>query len=137
MTAAALSPAISLSAMSTRPPGRAAELRARVRRVPRGPTSRLRVLDQTLGALANTNSRFDAALNNMSQGLHQFDFGTRIAVVNRKYIEMYGLSTKVVRPGLQSSDLIRHRKETGSFDGDVEQYCADIDAALAQGKATA
>ncbi len=95
-----------------------------------------RALDQTLGALANTNSRFDAALNNMSQGLLLFDSNTRIAVVNRKYIEMYGLSPDVVKPGLKFIDLIRHRKETGSFDGDVEQYCADIDAALAQGKAT-
>ena len=96
----------------------------------------LRALDQTLGALANTNNRFDAALNNMSQGLVLFDSNTRIAVVNRKYIEIYGLSPDVVKPGLSFIDLIRHRKETGSFHGDVEQYCADIDAELAQGKAT-
>ena len=95
-----------------------------------------RALDQTLGALANTNSRFDAALNNMSQGLLLFDSNTRIAVVNRKYIEIYGVSPDVVKPGLRFIDLIRHRKETGSFHGDVEQYCADINAALAQGKAT-
>ena len=56
--------------------------------------------------------------------------------MNRKYIEMYGLSPDVVKPGLRFIDLIRHRKETGSFHGDVEQYCADIDAALAHGKAT-
>jgi diguanylate cyclase (GGDEF)-like protein/PAS domain S-box-containing protein len=94
------------------------------------------VLDQTLGTLANTNSRFDAALNHMSQGLLLFDSNKRIAVVNRKYIEMYGVFPDVVKPGLSFSDLIRHRKATGSFHGDVEQYCADIDAALAQGKAT-
>ena len=59
----------------------------------------LKVLDQTLGALANTNSQFDAALNNMSQGLLLFDSSKRIVVVNRKYIEMYGLSPEVVKPG--------------------------------------
>ena len=96
----------------------------------------LRVLDQTLGTLANTNSRFDAALNHMSQGLLLCDSNKRISVVNRKYIEMYGVSPDVVKPGLSFSDLIRHRQATGSFHGDVEQYCADIDAALAQGKAT-
>jgi diguanylate cyclase (GGDEF)-like protein/PAS domain S-box-containing protein len=96
----------------------------------------LRVLDQTIGTLADTNSRFDAALNNMSQGLLLFDSNKRIAVVNRKYIEMYGMSPDVVKPGLRFSDLIRHRKETGSFHGNVEQYCAEIDAARAQGKAT-
>ena len=96
----------------------------------------LRVLDQTLGALANTNSQFDAALNHMSQGLLLFDSNKRIAVVNRKYIELYGVSPDVVKPGLSFGDLIRHRQATGSFHGDVEQYCADIDAALAEGKAT-
>jgi len=94
----------------------------------------LRMLDQTLGALANTNSQFDAALNNMSQGLVLFDSNKRIAVVNRKYIELYGLSPDVVKPGLSFSDLLHHRKETGSFHGDVETYCADVDATLAQGK---
>jgi diguanylate cyclase (GGDEF)-like protein/PAS domain S-box-containing protein len=94
----------------------------------------LRVLDQTLGALADTNNRFDVALSNMSQGLLLFDSSKRIVVVNRKYIEMYGLAPEVVKPGLQFEELIRHRKEMGSFVGDVEQYCADIDAALTQGK---
>jgi diguanylate cyclase (GGDEF)-like protein/PAS domain S-box-containing protein len=94
----------------------------------------LRVLDQTLGALADTNNRFDVALSNMSQGLLLFDSSKRIVVVNRKYIEMYGLAPEVVKPGLQFEELIRHRKEMGGFVGDVEQYCADIDAALTQGK---
>ena len=94
------------------------------------------MLDQTLGALANTNRQFDAALNNMSHGLLLFDSNKRIAVVNRKYVEMYGLSPDVAKPGCRFDELIRHRKETGSFHGDVEQYCAGIDAALAQGKAT-
>ncbi len=96
----------------------------------------LRLLDQTLGTLANTNSQFDAALNHMSQGLLLFESNMRIAVVNRKYIEMYGLSPDVVKPGCTLADLIRHRKETGSFHDDVEEYCATIDAELAQGKAT-
>ena len=94
----------------------------------------LRALDQTLGVLANTNSQFDLALNNMSQGLLLFDSNKRIAVVNRKYIEMYGLSSDVVKPGLKFSDLLRHRKETGSFHGDVDQYCADIYAASLKGQ---
>ena len=97
-------------------------------------TLSLKVLDQTLGTLANTNSRLDVALNNMSQGLLLFDSNKRVVVVNRKYIEMYGLSPDVVKPGAKFDDLIRHRKERGSFFGDVDQYCAEIDAALAQGK---
>jgi diguanylate cyclase (GGDEF)-like protein/PAS domain S-box-containing protein len=94
----------------------------------------LRALDQTLGALANTNKQFDAALNNMSQGLLLFDANKRVVVVNRKYIEMYGLSPDVVRPGCHLADLIQHRKDRGTFFGDVDQYCAEIAAALEQGK---
>jgi diguanylate cyclase (GGDEF)-like protein/PAS domain S-box-containing protein len=96
----------------------------------------LKVLDQTLGALANTNKQFDDALNNMSQGLLLFGSSKRIVVVNRKYIEMYGLSPDVVKPGCRLDELLRHRKATGSFSGDVEQYCAEIEGALAQGQAT-
>ena len=96
----------------------------------------LRVLGQTLGALANTNKQFDDALNNMSQGLLLFGSSKRIVVVNRKYIEMYGLSPDVVKPGCRLDELLRHRKATGSFSGDVEQYCAGLDGALTQGQAT-
>jgi diguanylate cyclase (GGDEF)-like protein/PAS domain S-box-containing protein len=94
----------------------------------------LKVIDQTLGALANTNSQFDAAISNMSQGLLLFDADQRVVVVNRKYIEMYGLSAELVKPGCYLADLIRHRKERGSFTGDVAQYCAEITAGLAEGK---
>jgi diguanylate cyclase (GGDEF)-like protein/PAS domain S-box-containing protein len=94
----------------------------------------LKVIDHTLGALATTNSQFDAAISNMSQGLLLFDADQRVVVVNRKYIEMYGLSTDVIKPGCHLADVVRHRKERGTFFGDVDQYCAEITAGLAQGK---
>ncbi len=94
------------------------------------------VPDQTLNTLANANGQFIAALNYMSQGLLLFGPDKRILVVNRKYIEMYGLSPEVVKPGCTVNELIQHRKDTGSFFGDVNQYCADIDAAIAQDKVT-
>jgi len=49
---------------------------------------------------------------------------------------MYGLSADVVRPGCTFDDLIRHRQETGSFSGDLEQYCADLDSLIARGTTT-
>jgi PAS domain S-box-containing protein len=61
----------------------------------------------------------------MSQGPLMFDASERIVVCNRRYIEMYGLSPDVVKPGLSFRDLILHRKERGSFSGDVDQYCRD------------
>ena len=46
------------------------------------------------------------------------------------------LSTDVVKPGCHFLDLIQHRKETGSFDGDVEEFCSTILHNVAQGKVT-
>ena len=49
--------------------------------------------------LAVQNARFDAALNNMSQGLVMFDQSARLVVCNQRYMEMYGLSDEIVKPG--------------------------------------
>jgi diguanylate cyclase (GGDEF)-like protein len=71
--------------------------------------------------------RLDRAVNNMTQGLLLFDASQRLVVCNNRYIEMYGLSADVVKPGCSFRDVIAHRKATGSFVGDVEAY---VDAVL-------
>src|ERR1700724_675350 len=50
------------------------------------------------------NMRFDIAINNMTQGLLLYDSAQRLIVCNRRYIEMYGLSPDVVKPGLSFRD---------------------------------
>jgi methyl-accepting chemotaxis protein len=74
------------------------------------------------------------ALNNMSQGLCMFDAAGRIVVRNQPYLSMYNLSADVVRPGCSLRDLIQHRKDTGFFQGDVEQYVRNIMDSVAKGK---
>ena len=74
------------------------------------------------------------AFNNMSQGLCMFDAAGRIVVRNQQYLSMYGLSADVVRPGCALRDLIQHRKDTGFFQGDVEQYVNTILDSVAKGK---
>ena len=69
--------------------------------------------------------RLDTAIDNMTQGLLLFDASQRLVVCNQRYLDMYGLSPDVVRPGCSFRDIIAHRKQTGSFNGDVEQYCAN------------
>jgi len=86
--------------------------------------------------LDEQRQHLDTAISNMSQGFLMFDSSKRIVICNRRYIEMYGLSADVVRPGCAFHELIRHRKETGSFVGDVEAYCADLDSRLARGTTT-
>jgi diguanylate cyclase (GGDEF)-like protein len=82
------------------------------------------------------NMRFDIAINNMTQGLLLYDSAQRLIVCNRRYIEMYGLSPDVVKPGLGFRDLIAHRKQTGSFKGDVDGFCSSVLRNVALGKVT-
>jgi diguanylate cyclase (GGDEF)-like protein/PAS domain S-box-containing protein len=76
--------------------------------------------------IAVEKQRLDTAISHMSQGLLLFDSSERLIICNRRYIEMYGLSQDVVKPGCTLRDLLRHRQATGSFHGDVERYCDDI-----------
>jgi diguanylate cyclase (GGDEF)-like protein len=73
--------------------------------------------------LSVEKQRLDTAVSNMNQGLVLFDSSERLIVCNRRYVEMYGLSHDIAKPGCSFRDLLRHRKQTGSFPGDIEDYC--------------
>src|SRR5437764_5776106 len=62
----------------------------------------------------------------MTQGLQMLDQDHRLIVCNRRYVEMYRLSTTVVKPGVHFRDVIQHRHETGSFEGNVDSYCDSV-----------
>jgi len=84
--------------------------------------------------LATSEATVDAALNNMSQGLVMFDSSHRLMVCNRRYLEIYGLSADVVKPGASLRDIIQHRAATGNFFGQqIEPYIAEILGAVSQG----
>jgi diguanylate cyclase (GGDEF)-like protein len=70
--------------------------------------------------------RLDKAVNNMTQGLLLFDSSQRLVVCNQRYLEMYGLSADVIKPGCTFRQVIEHRKATGSFTGDIEGYIARV-----------
>ena len=89
---------------------------------------------QARAELAAEKQRLDTALNNMTQGLLLYDSSARIVTFNQRYIDMYNLSRDVVKPGLHYYDLIQHRKDTGSYDGDVRAFCDPIMRNIAQGK---
>jgi diguanylate cyclase (GGDEF)-like protein len=93
-------------------------------------------LQQSQQLEALEKQRLDIALDNMTQGLLLFDASERVVVCNQRYFEIYGLSPDVVRPGCSFRELIAHRKQTGSFDGDVEEYCSSILRAIAQDEVT-
>jgi diguanylate cyclase (GGDEF)-like protein/PAS domain S-box-containing protein len=84
--------------------------------------------------LREQNVRLDAALNNMCQGLCMFDEVGRLLICNKRYLDMYGLSPSVVKPGCSLIELLNHRKATGTFSGDAQEYAAALLAGIAKGK---
>ncbi len=86
--------------------------------------------------LEQEKHRLDTALNNMTQGLILYDASARVVVCNQRYIDMYGLSPAIVKPGCHFYDIVRHRKQSGSFKGDVHEFCSTVLANVAQGKVT-
>jgi diguanylate cyclase (GGDEF)-like protein/PAS domain S-box-containing protein len=76
--------------------------------------------------LRQQSLRFDIALNNMSQGLVMFDASSKLVVANSRFMEIYGVWPDVVKPGLSLLDLLKHRKECGSFSGDPDEYHAKL-----------
>ena len=63
------------------------------------------------------NVQLDAALNNMLQGLAMYDSQQRLVVCNKRYAEMYGLSSEQVQPGTTLRAIIEHRVANGEFRG--------------------
>jgi methyl-accepting chemotaxis protein len=86
--------------------------------------------------LNGRNRRLSDALDNMSQGLCMFDAQGRIVLCNQRYIDMYRLSPQVVRPGCTMHELMRHRRDTGLFSGDVDTYSQHIIDNMAKGQST-
>ena len=92
-----------------------------------------RLTDQRLAA---ERRQLSIAVNNIPQGLVLYDASARIIICNQPYLDMFGLSPDVARPGCTMRRLIAHRKETGSFDGDVDAFCNAISQTVSLGKAT-
>jgi diguanylate cyclase (GGDEF)-like protein len=86
--------------------------------------------------LAAERRHLATAVNNIPQGLVLYDAQARIIICNQPYIEMFGLSPDVAKQGCSMQRLIAHRKETGSFDGDVDEFCNAIIRTVSLGKAT-
>jgi len=74
--------------------------------------------------LSEKSQHLDTAINNMPQGLLLFDASNRLVICNRQYIDMFGVSPDVVKPGCHLRDVVLHRQEQGTFVGDVDAYCA-------------
>jgi diguanylate cyclase (GGDEF)-like protein/PAS domain S-box-containing protein len=95
-------------------------------------TERERAADE----LKEQHRRFDVALNNMAHGLAMIDEQMRLIVCNRRYIEMFGLSSEVVKPGATMREILDHSVALGNFrhiNMTSEQLYGDYVQALAAG----
>ena len=97
-------------------------------------TERTAALREREIELEAQNLRFDAALRNMSQALLMFDADHRLVICNQRYIDMYGLSPDLAKPGATLRDLLAHRKERGTFGGDINEYIENVQRLRVDGR---
>jgi diguanylate cyclase (GGDEF)-like protein len=84
-----------------------------------------RALVESSEALTKSNTRFAAALENMSQGLCMFDAEHRILVANERFRQIYNLPEGLVKPGTQLEEIVEHRARGGNYVGpDPAEYVA-------------
>ncbi|GJE75768.1 hypothetical protein BGCPKDLD_2355 [Methylorubrum suomiense] len=65
--------------------------------------------------LSEQNRLFDAALENMSQGLCLFDAGQRLLVWNRRYLEIFGLEPDALQVGMSQRAVIERLVRLGCY----------------------
>ncbi len=76
--------------------------------------------------LHNRNVHFDSALNNMIQGLCMFDDNQELIVCNRRYLEMYGFSADVVKPGIKLGEIMNYSISLGNYnDADARRALSE------------
>jgi methyl-accepting chemotaxis protein len=76
------------------------------------------------------------AFDNMTQGLVMFDDNERLVIYNRRYMEIYGLSPSIVKPGIKLIELLKHRREKANLTIDPEAYRNSLAKAMAAGQVT-
>ncbi len=68
--------------------------------------------------LAFQNQCFNAALDNMSQGLCMFDAEQNLIVANERYASMYGLAPEQMTPGTTLRQILEYRIANGIYAGE-------------------
>jgi diguanylate cyclase (GGDEF)-like protein/PAS domain S-box-containing protein len=88
--------------------------------------------------LAEQLRRFDAALENMSQGLCMFDADSRLVVVNNRYCDMFGLNRNVLRVGMSQREIVEELVSLGRYKQGltVDKLCEGTRTSLAIDHAT-
>jgi diguanylate cyclase (GGDEF)-like protein len=70
-------------------------------------------------ALHIQNVLFDAALNNMSQGLLMTDRNQRLIVYNKRFLSLFGIDASAFSPGLPTNHIFARMRESGGLPAEV------------------
>jgi signal transduction histidine kinase/CheY-like chemotaxis protein len=94
----------------------------------------LRERERTAELLREQKFKLDTALNNMSQGLCMYGADARLVLCNERYMEIMNLPAEFAVPGRTLQELVALRRQSGKVPGDPQQLCAELLAAIAEGK---
>jgi diguanylate cyclase (GGDEF)-like protein/PAS domain S-box-containing protein len=78
------------------------------------PRRQARATRRSRDELREENLRLRAALNNISQGLCMFDRNMRVTLLNDRYLELYGLSGEIAKPGATMLEIMEHSVSLGN-----------------------
>ncbi len=94
-----------------------------------GSTNRARKANESLlqrdADLRIQSERFEAAIENMSQGLCMFDRNRRLTIFNRRYATLYGLNPDQLKPGTSVETILALRVAAGAAPKDTTAYVSD------------
>ncbi len=91
------------------------------------------LLKQREEELKAQNERFNAAINNMSQGMSLFDSEQRVVFANRRFAEIYGLEPEEVRPGTTLRQILAARGARGVYNNiDAAKFVEEGVASFSQ-----
>lgn len=91
-------------------------------------------LTQLSAALKVQNLHFDTALNNMVQGLCLFDADQRLIVANKRYLDIFGFSADVVKPGIMLREIMEYSVSLGNYSSENATAAVKQRPAHAQNK---
>jgi diguanylate cyclase (GGDEF)-like protein/PAS domain S-box-containing protein len=83
-------------------------------------------------SLREQNLLFDAALNNMSQGLCMFDADQRLIVCNEQYIKIFDADRSLIRPGVTLHEILADGVRRGLHNETADEMVTRRLALLAQ-----
>jgi diguanylate cyclase (GGDEF)-like protein/PAS domain S-box-containing protein len=84
--------------------------------------------------LREHNLQRDTAFNYMSQGLVMFDAAARLVACNDRYRQIYNFPPRLMQPGREFIDFIKHHVANGTITGDPQDYVDDILGKIAERK---